>query len=108
MQQALQCVAGKEHRSALESFSSVEAAIDRVAVVEIDSIGELQTWLTKMLGYALHLSYAPFTFDCAGGTVQEWSQRGYDRGTTEEVVELHKELSKIVHYLCMSLLQILT
>jgi len=58
LQQALQCVAGKEHRSALESFSSAEAALDRAAAVEIDSIAELQTRLTKMLGYALHLSYA--------------------------------------------------
>ena len=51
-------MAGKEHRSALESFSSAEAALDRAAAVEIDSIAELQTRLTKMLGYALHLSYA--------------------------------------------------
>ena len=100
LQQALQCVAGKEHRSALESFSSAEAALDRAAAVEIDNIAELQTQLTKMLGYALHLSYAPFTFDCAGGTIQEWSQPGYDHGTTEEVVELQKELSKCIICAC--------
>ena len=100
LQQALQCVAGKEHHRALESFSSAEAASDRAAAVEIDSIAELQTRLTKMLGYALHLSYAPFTFDCAGGTIQEWSQQGYDRGTTTEVVELQKELSNCIFCAC--------
>jgi hypothetical protein len=100
LQQVLQCVVGKEHRNALESFSLAEAALDRAAAIEIESIAELQTRLTKMLGYVLHLSYAPFTCGCAGGTIQGWSQQGYDRGTTEEVAELRKELRNCIICAC--------